>query len=413
MSVQERTRTLAGPDGRLFGKIIDLDSHEMMPVQLWVEHFGEVVKPWADFMMAKPADKNEAGGNVQNLPDYSGEAELSADTLWLEKGATAPGSSVMSKRLEVMDLMGVDKQLMFPTGVGLFGAIFYGAPEGSGFHGLFEEDTATYAAKLMAANNDWAVEINRISPRLRPVTPLFGNTPEELTEYTAKLVNDGVRAVQIITGRPPGGVSPASNKLDSFYALLAEARVPLMTHIGGEAAFFASNEWCNAEAFEGYRVTTESSMDPWYMASYHLGAQNLIATMVAGGVFDRHPTLRVGVAEYTAHWIGPLARQLDFWHEKNHSIHPKEFSSTTGVRLPMRPSEYIARNVRVSPFCFEPVGEYIEKFGLEDVYCFASDYPHTEGGTNPVGRFEESLNSLGDEVIEKFFVKNGAFLLPD
>jgi hypothetical protein len=84
-------------------------------------------------------------------------------------------------------------------------------------------------------------------------------------------------------------------------------------------------------------------------------------------------------------------------------------------RLPGKPSEYIRRNVRVTPFDFEPVGEYIAKHGLEEVYCFSTDYPHIEGGKDPMGNLCRSLNEHGHgpSVFEKFFVTNGAWLLPD
>ena len=67
----------------------------------------------------------------------------------------------------------------------------------------------------------------------------------------------------------------------------------------------------------------------------------------------------------------------------------------------------------MSGFDFEPVDVYIQRYGLEDVLCFASDYPHVEGGKNPVARWYERLKPLGEAVVRKFFVENGEWLLPD
>ena len=58
------------------------------------------------------------------------------------------------------------------------------------------------------------------------------------------------------------------------------------------------------------------------------------------------------------------------------------------------------------------VGSYISKYGLEDVFCFASDYPNVEGGKNPMGRFADSLSGHPEKIFEKFFVENGELLLP-
>jgi len=44
---------------------------------------------------------------------------------------------------------------------------------------------------------------------------------------------------------------------------------------------------------------------------------------------------------------------------------------------------------------------------------FSSDYPHAEGGRDPIGRFERSTASLGDEEKTKFFSGNFCDLYPN
>jgi len=395
------------------GRMNDVDSHEMMPAQRWVEEFGEAVRPWAELTMSRVGPP---GGNSSNIPDYSGDIdEITPESVWMAKGAAAPASADMNRRCELMDVMGVSKSLMFPSGVGLGGSILHGTAKGTPRYNLFGDKTYDIAVDLIKANNDWAVNVARISDRFRPVTPIFGDTVDELISQAKSLIDRGIRAISISAARLPGGVSPAAPELDAFYAMLAEANVPMTFHTTGlESLLFRTNDWSKTEVFQGYKMGEEGSLDPWNLSVFHLAPQNFIATMITGRVFDRHPTLRVGVMEYTAHWVGPLAFMLDLWHDNNQSILPVVFADgSEGRRLPMRPSEYISRNVRVSPFDFEPVGTYIEKFGLEDVYCFASDYPHVEGGKRPVDKFAESLEPLGHDIMEKFFVTNGELMLPD
>jgi len=83
------------------------------------------------------------------------------------------------------------------------------------------------------------------------------------------------------------------------------------------------------------------------------------------------------------------------------------------MRLRERPSDYIRRNVRIAGFDFEDLGAYIGLYGLEEVYCYASDYPHLEGGTAPMTKFSSSIARFGSQVMRKFFVENGTWLLPD
>ena len=39
---------------------------------------------------------------------------------------------------------------------------------------------------------------------------------------------------------------------------------------------------------------------------------------------------------------------------------------------------------------------------------FSSDYPHAEGGHDPVARFDRSLQGHSPEVIESFYVGNAS-----
>jgi hypothetical protein len=68
--------------------------------------------------------------------------------------------------------------------------------------------------------------------------------------------------------------------------------------------------------------------------------------------------------------------------------------------------------VRVTPFWWEPIDKYIERFGLEDVYAYGSDYPHFEGGVDPANTYAKALERLGPTVAEKFFVTNAELLMP-
>ncbi|MET0660133.1 MAG: amidohydrolase family protein [Steroidobacteraceae bacterium] len=404
---------IAVPDSlqRFAGRILDCDSHEQMPAQVWVEHFGEVARPFAEIMMQSPP----TNPNHSNVAGYAGDTrEISAETIWSVKGPTSPGAVDAARRPEILDTMGVSRQLMFPTSIGLWGGALYTAPEESSLYAHFKENTRSYAEKLFAANNDWAVRAAQVSPRIRPVTPLFGETPAAMLACAQKLLASGIRAVSVPSAIPPADISPAHPDFDPLYALLAEANVPLTLHLGTELIFFRTDKWRAAPAFEGYKVNEELSMDPWWLSVMHIPAQNFLGTLINGGVFHRHPNLRFGVLECGAHWVGPLAKLLDVWYDNNQSTGLKDWGdSYRGRRMPLRPSEYIARNVRVNPYDFEPIDEYIDRYGLEDVFCFGSDYPHVEGGKDPMGRLAGRLERLGPRMLEKFFVTNGEWLLPN
>jgi hypothetical protein len=141
----------------------------------------------------------------------------------------------------------------------------------------------------------------------------------------------------------------------------------------------------------------------------HASEENFISAMVLGGVFERHPTLRFGAIESGGSWIAPLAEYMDFWTSDKR---PPSFPCPEGG-LTMKPSEYLARNVRVTPFNFEPVAEWMERYPhLQDVYCYSTDYPHPEGREWSLKTQFKAVAPLGDNIIEKFFCTNGALLFP-
>ncbi len=179
----------------------------------------------------------------------------------------------------------------------------------------------------------------------------------------------------------------------------------MLFHVGTEFAFASPRWYANAPEFEyGPKSSIEFPIEPYRASTIHLANEAFLGAMILGGVLERHPRLRVGVIECGAHWVGPLAEKLDLW--------ATQFRGRLDG-LSMRPSEYLARNVRVTPFFFEPIDHYVSRHpDLVDVYCFGSDFPHVEGGKESLKGYYDRLAPLGRDVVEKFFVTNGELLLP-
>jgi predicted TIM-barrel fold metal-dependent hydrolase len=103
----------------------------------------------------------------------------------------------------------------------------------------------------------------------------------------------------------------------------------------------------------------------------HFPAEQMMAltTMVAYGLLERHPALKVAFLECGAAWIVPYLHRLD--------EHLETFGFDRGG-LTMRPSEYFARQCFVSAEEAEPgLGLALEHYPGSVV--FASDYPHADG----------------------------------
>jgi predicted TIM-barrel fold metal-dependent hydrolase len=393
------------------GRIVDVDAHEMMPTKVWTREFGDIAAAVAEIYeesdIAVPGNPNS-----QYLPDFvADDMPINDETVWRQKGGAAPGATDLTRRVDVINQMGVQRQLLFPTSVGLLGAMLRSGHAGFKAKSKHQDiDLQAYSQQLFEAHNAWAVKAQQVSDRLRPVAVVQGASPADVFNQAQDLVKSGIRGIWLLASELLGGVSPAHALHDQFWDLLASNNVTAALHIG-DGTILKTEDWGGAPVFSGFKESLEVNLAPWHMASIHLACQNYVTTMVQGGVFDRHPALRFGAIEVGGFWIGPLAYQLDVIDRSGGIMRSKQV-----YRLPEPPSFYIQRNVRVSAFDWEPVDEYIEMYknqGIDNVLCFASDYPHVEGGREPLIRFSRRLERLGPEIMEKFFVTNGAYLIPE
>ena len=382
------------------GLINDLDAHEALPVSHWREEFGSAVGEFVEAQMKlvfnPDADKDEAPINVHNV--------------WNLKMEQAPGAFDLQRRLEVIDFVGIDRQIIFPGGLGQQAIYFYNKADDPAAFSAITANRKQYAHKLIECHNDWCVRAWRGQDRLRTVAILLEESVDDMYNTLKSLIDKGVRLVQLSCTKPPAGLSPADPTLDRVWGLASAAGVAFLAHVDGSSAdgFLATQKWKQAPAFAGWKIGDEFALDPWTLTNLHLAVQNFLATLVLGGVFDRHPNLRFGVQEFGAHWVGPLGENMDRYYA--HTPFPTDIGER---RLKMNPSDYIRKHVRVAPFYFEPVGTYIDRYGFEDVFCFATDFPHFEGGRKPMEDFAGSLKDQSPRVIRKFLVENAKQIMPN
>jgi predicted TIM-barrel fold metal-dependent hydrolase len=392
---------------RIRGRILDVDTHEIVPRTMWAQEFGE-----AGEVMAQAFPPSNGPNQAGTLEVTSDSTPINADTVWNTKGPRAPGASDMTRRIEVMAQMGVDRQFVFPGFVlnGFFAAtadedevrqILSVPPERE------LPDLAPIIRESVTAHNAWAIRNSKISSRIRPVGVVMTSSLEQMMADAQRVITEGVRAIWVPVGSPPAGTSPADRVLDPFWALLADSKVPMIMHVGSDQNFHKTKTWKrNVPEFE-FQINSadmELGLDPWTLANMHLPPQNFMITMVLGGVFERHPDLRCAAIEFGAHWVGPMAEHCDLMAE--------QFAGRLSKTLSMRPSEYLRRSFRASVFDFEHINLYFERYNMPEVFCFATDFPHIEGGRQPMTELAERLNGFDDATFDNFFIHNAELLMP-
>ncbi|OBI41667.1 hypothetical protein A5708_23620 [Mycobacterium colombiense] len=347
-------------------------------------------------------------------PDIVGDTkDIDPEDIWKIKGPSAPSAIDLGRRVEVLDVMGIDRQLVFPTTA--IAAIMVGGMNDLSFEQRWGADQSVFEGMsrpdftklFLRAYNEWVIDnVNLANGRIRLVG-IVTTRPDvsEMIKTAEDLISAGVRAVYLQADVPPGGVSPAHSLLDPLWRLFEENDVAVTLHIGTEF-FFLDPGWMVAETFQDLFQSPEiPNANIQLFSTVHMSLDNYVSAMVLGGVFERFPGLRLGLMEVGAHWVGCAARRMN--------MYVKVFPGAAAAKFPLKPSEYIARNIRVSPFNFEPVDSYIQDDpDLADVFCFSTDYPHVEGTKDSMKNMLAKVEPLGEEITTKFFRTNADWLLP-
>ena len=177
-----------------------------------------------------------------------------------------------------------------------------------------------------------------------------------------------------------------------------------MLHVGG-SPLQALKAWSNNGRAPvkdwmggGENVRTKDA------AVMHQPPETFLSMLVLDGVLDRNPGLRGAAVELGAGWVPEMVRRLD-WVTKIYS------RVDESVRFERPPSQQIREQLGFTPFPNEDVARLIDDSN-EDLYLFSSDYPHVEGGRNPIGKFESYLTDAAPMVKEKFYADNFLRLWP-
>lgn len=308
------------------------------------------------------------------------------------KEIQALGAFYGSDRSTAMDLLGFRKQLVFAT----HSVAMPFSPSSR------LEPRLRYGAAR--AHNRHMAAFCEADARLMGVAIVPLDDPALALAELDHVLGSGLKAVWV-PHRPSGERSPGHVEFDPFWARLAESGTPFLLHVGG-APLQLAKAWMN----NGRPPTKDwlgggENLRTKDIALLHQGPETFLSMMILDGVLERHPTLRGASVELGAGWVPELLRRLD-WVVKHWSRNDQNLQA-----LRRLPSEQIAQQLAFTPFVFEEVGALIDQSNAE-LYLFSSDYPHIEGGRNPIGRFEKALGGRSEAVRDKFYAENFLRIFP-
>jgi predicted TIM-barrel fold metal-dependent hydrolase len=302
------------------------------------------------------------------------------------KNFAATGSFIPEDRSRALDLLGFSSQLVFNT--------FHNGR----LYAWEHKGDLELALGTARAHNRGMVEFCSVDDRLLPTCYVPLVDFDEAAAMADEAIEMGAAALLVASGCPPGH-SPSHRGLDPVWARAQAAGIPVVFHVGGTGDLIDPSYFNNGLPIPpDFHGGEENFRSVDYMGIPVPPAQTL-ATMIFDGVLERFPELRIGVIEQGAIWVPSWLRQMESAFEAFHK-HEERLRE-----LSLRPTEYVKRQVRFTPYPTEDVGWIIDQAGPE-VVLFSSDFPHVEGGRRPVERFEASLGDASDEVRDAFYRDN-------
>ncbi len=364
-------------------QIIDADSHLM---------------EWPGFLRdnASPAFRDRmpnivgasSGLQPRNAPHSDAErAALRAlgDNLlrqgpkWYEAlGAVDPGD-----RSDALNLLGFQQQVIYSS---LCATLFN-----------LSDAELRYAA--YRAHNRAMADYCSSDARLLGVALCDMDVPTLALREIEFALDNGLRLLWL-PARAPGGRAPGHIAHEYIWSTLAERRVPFVLHVGS-GPLPIGPEWTdNGTPPDAGMIGAEIISARDFQVVHHPHAR-FLSTLMLDGVLERHPRLRGGAIEVGAGWVPDMLRRLD------HAVAIWQRSEPALRSFTRAPSQQAAEQLRFTPYPFEDVGSFIRESDPR-LYLFSSDYPHAEGGRDPIKRFDSALTTQDAAAQAAFYAGNAS-----
>jgi predicted TIM-barrel fold metal-dependent hydrolase len=285
--------------------------------------------------------------------------------------------AVAELRLADMDRDGVRAQV-------IFGPIFQ----------ISTEDPALRAA-CYRVYNDWLLDFCKAAPDRLLGVPMLPENPDGAAEELLRLaVKGGVRQVTLM-------IANINPKLDdpaweTLWTALEETGIVLSWHItvfGNRDPRAAGKA---ASVFENTKFFMANFLEPF-------------VDLFAWGILERHPKLKIVVAEGGTGWLPWLVQELDYRHWRLWEA--QDFWGDKGGReLETKPSELFKRQIWAT-FQEDYVAMSLIPFFGDGHLLWASDYPHPDGvWPNSRDAVARQMQDLAPEMRRKLTHDNAARL---
>ena len=293
-----------------------------------------------------------------------------------DQSARRPANAEL--RLADMDRDGVQAQI-------IFGPIFQISTEDWGLR------QACYRVY-----NDWLLEFCQAAPDRLIGVPMLPEDPDGAHDELLRLTKKGgVRQVTLMIAQLRAQLD--DKRWDKVWTLLEETGIILSWHI----TVFGPNPNSRAagkaaSVFENTKFFMANFLEPF-------------VDLFAWGILEKHPKLKLVMAEAGTGWLPWLMQELDYRHWRLWEA--KEFWYDKGGKdLETKPSELFKRQIWATFQEDYATMSLIPFFG-DGHLLWASDYPHPDGvWPNSLKAIERQMQALSPELRKKLTHDNAAQL---
>jgi predicted TIM-barrel fold metal-dependent hydrolase len=300
-------------------------------------------------------------------------------------------------RIRVLDGDGIAGEIVFPDGITEMNM----PPFGAGLSLPTENVVPELQWAGARAHNRWLAELVAMAPERRvgvAIVPALWDVDEAVREV-AWARDHGLRGILLpcLWGRQPPYHHP---RYEPLWSACEDQGVVIHFHSGPAPTedYFGGELAGAGPALAGAMGIYVSEVAWW--------CTRPLTFLIWGGVFERHPRLRVAITEGTSIWVPEYLALLDQRHSETH------YSQKLGdyrSHLRSRPSEYFRRQVFLGASCMpRREAELRHAIGVGNI-MWGSDYPHPEGSW-PVTREQmvETFHGLPEAEVAAMLGGNAA-----
>jgi predicted TIM-barrel fold metal-dependent hydrolase len=283
-------------------------------------------------------------------------------------------------RLKLMDEQGIEGAIFLPTlGVGMEQSLA----------GDKEVIPHVFHAFNQWLEDDWGFAYQ---DRIFSAAYITLVDPDNAVKELEWALARDVRFLLVLPGpvmTASGGKSPADPMFDPFWARVNEAGVTVSIHGGDSHYSEYLKDWGETRAMEAFR------QNPFRSIVSFSAVQDFFANIIASGLFERFPNLRMASIETGSDWVFHLFDKF----KKSYGQTPHAYAED--------PRETFRRHVWVSPYYEDELGGLRELLGADHM-LMGSDYPHAEGLAEPSAYIKDLKNfGFSDEDAKLVMYDNG------